>query len=175
MLYTLNNITKPPQPRHAENSDTHQFIQRHDPEFERRKKKKHQPEDIMDFEDGAVLAVDALKIFLQSFLKDLGDAHQKSQNTPPKKPQNPNKTGQSAYAANAYEHAAQSQRDHSVLDHIDESNAALLSLNAADTRKIHNLIENLNKLEKQDVNTIQLYKATSFLESIENAVNTHLA
>ena len=72
MFTSIGQILGIQSPRHAEQNDTRQDIQRHDPEFERRKKKKQQsPEDLLDGEEGATVSIVALQSFLRSFLQEL--------------------------------------------------------------------------------------------------------
>jgi hypothetical protein len=61
------------RPRHAESTDTRLGIRRHDPEQEGRKKKdgERENEAIFDTDDSATVTVEALRIFLENFLKSL--------------------------------------------------------------------------------------------------------
>lgn len=187
MFTSLNNILGLNQPRHAEHSDTRQDIQRHDPEFERRKKKKEEsPEDLLAGEDGATLSITALQAFLNNFLKELNDkkpsagfnetSHAPTQDTNPAAeiidtPKQPI-SGHAAYAANSYKHMSESQSRTSILGEVNEHNADLISLDAAEVRTIHTILEDLKKLHNKNIEYIHIERSTSFLQSLVNAVET---
>lgn len=182
MFTSINNILGI-QPRHAEQNDTRQDIQRHDPEYERRKrKKKESSDDLFEGEDSATLSVSALQAFLNNFLKELSEkTPQKSFNatsaqeeTKDQEPQEAAKpvTGQAAYAANAYQHMAESRQETSMLGDVNENNADLISLDAAEIRTIHTLLDDLKLLSEKNIEYIKIQRATSFLQSIGNAVET---
>ena len=71
MFSTIGRIFSNQPPRQAENTDTRQDIQRHDPDFERRRKKRQSEKEEPFPEDGATVSVEALRIFLENFLKSL--------------------------------------------------------------------------------------------------------
>jgi len=173
------------QPRHAEQNDTRQDIQRHDPEFERRKRKKQKDDDdLFNQEEGATLAISALSAFLEKFLKELSEkTPQKSFNqtspienedadAPIKEDQSKEISGSAAYATNAYEHMAQSQQRTSILGEINEKNADLISMDAAEIRTIHALLDDLKILSEKNIEYIKIERAENFLQSLVNAVNT---
>lgn len=62
----------PVQPRQAETSDTRQAIQRHDPDYERRKRRRDQEESASfagNDEDHTQVSIEALQAFLADFLR----------------------------------------------------------------------------------------------------------
>jgi len=174
------------KPRHAEQNDTRQDIQRHDPEFERRRKKKQKAEEeLFGQEDGATLSIDALSVFLNKFLKELSDKQPSKGFNATSSGQSENKTeqadspsaerpvsGKAAQAAGAYQHMAQRQHETSILGEVNENNADLISLDAAEIRTIHAILEDLKLLEDKDIEYIHIQRADSFLQSLVNAVNT---
>jgi len=185
MFATLNNILGISQPRHAEQNDTRQDIQRHDPEFERKKKNKQKREDdLFADSDNATVSIDALQTFLNTFLKELSSQEQtskinKAETPAPTPTQEPTahkpkhqKSGQAAYAANTYQHIAESRHQTSILGDVNEENADLISLGAADIRIIHSLLEDLKTLSKKNIEYIRIERADNFLQSLVNAVNT---
>ena len=179
MFTAIGNIIGQ-QPRHAESSDTRQDIQRHDPDHERRRRKKQfSEEDLLGDTDGATIAVEALNIFLENFLKTLGEqskqqfqkhAHNPeakiSENTNPQ----PRKSGQAAYAANAYQSMADTQKKTSLLEDIPVEDAPTIALEAGEVRKIHALLEDLKILRKKNIEYIRIERSESFLQSLTNAV-----
>ena len=183
MFSSINNIfgTKP---HHAEQNDTRQDIQRHDPDFERRRKKKNEAKDELLQEDGATVSVDALIIFLNKFLKELSEKQPKKgfnatsgtspkpDNTAETTPSNTSahKSGKAAQAASAYQHMAESQHQNTLLGDVNENNADLISLDAAEIRTIHTLLEDLKLLDEKNIEFIHIDRAESFLQSLVNAV-----
>ncbi|NCT41766.1 MAG: hypothetical protein GW778_08930 [Alphaproteobacteria bacterium] len=185
MFTSIGNILGV-KPRHAEQNDTRQDIQRHDPEFERRRKKKQKAEEeLFGQEDGATLSIDALSVFLNKFLKELSDKQPSKGFNATSSGQSENKTeqadspsaerpvsGKAAQAAGAYQHMAQRQHETSILGEVNENNADLISLDAAEIRTIHAILEDLKLLEDKDIEYIHIQRADSFLQSLVNAVNT---
>ena len=185
MFTSIGNILGV-KPRHAEQNDTRQDIQRHDPEFERRRKKKQKAEEeLFGQEDGATLSIDALSVFLNKFLKELSDKQPSKGFNATSSGQSENKTeqadspsaerpvsGKAAQAAGAYQHMAQKQHETSILGEVNENNADLISLDAAEIRTIHAILEDLKLLEDKDIEYIHIQRADSFLQSLVNAVNT---
>lgn len=182
MFTSLNNILGLNQPRHAEQNDTRQDIQRHDPEYERRKRKKqNHEEDLFSGEDGATVSVQALTLFLNKFLKELSDKPKQGFNTTSRADKDPKKeipehrlqtTGPAAHAASAYEQSAQSGQKTSILGDINENNADLISLDGSEVRIIHALLKDLKLLSEKNVEYIHIERASSFLQSLVNAVET---
>lgn len=181
MFTSLNNILGI-RPRHAEQNDTRQDIQRHDPDFERKRRKKEQsPDDLFNQEDGATVSVQALELFLNKFLKELSEKPKQGFNTQSQaaleKTENneitkePNvKNNPAAHAASAYQHMAQSQQKTSLLEDINENNADLIALDASEIRTIHTLLEDLKMLSEKNIEYIHIERAESFLQSLVNAV-----
>ena len=186
MFTSLRNILGTAPPRHAEQNDTRQDIQRHDPEYERRKKEKQQhDDDLLQGEDSATIAVTALETFLNSFLKELTEkkpqnsfnasshAQEKEDalNKPNPETNNQNRiSGNAAYAANTYQHIAQSQQKTSLLGEINENNADMISLDASEVRTIHALLEDIKLLKEKNIEYIRIERASSFLQSLVNAI-----
>jgi len=181
MFTSLNNILGLNQPRHAEQNDTRQDIQRHDPEYERRRRKRRDAEeDLFAGDDGATVSVQALTLFLNKFLKELSDKPKQGFNatSAPKeeKPQTaeentPPTSGPAAQAASAYQHSAESQQQTSILGDINENNADLISLNGSEVRIIHSLLKDLKLLSDKHIEYIHIERASSFLQSLVTAVD----
>ena len=186
MFYTLGNILSP-QSRRAEQTDTRQEIQRHDPEYERRKGQKQDKKEDINFEDGAIVSVEALKDFLENFVRERAqDTQSEETKTPssdetnealtPRQSQ-PEKTqtrtpvnNPAAQAANAYAQSAHiNDHDKVLLETTDKADGPPLDLSAADIRTLHALIEDLKILQAAKIETIKLERADSFIESLVNA------
>lgn len=182
MFGPINNILKG-QPRQAESNDTRQEIQRHDPDFERRRRKKQTPEEeLFGAEDGATVAVQALQLFLNKFLKELSEkpkqgfnaatTQEKTQDIQNDTAEQKPVTSPAAQAANAYQTMAQSGQRTSILGDINENNADLISLDASEVRIIHTLLDDLKLLSDKNIEYIHIERASSFLQSLVNAVET---
>ncbi len=181
MFTQLNNILNA-KPRHAEHNDTRQDIQRHDPEFERRRRKKEKSDEDLYNEEGTTIAIDAIILFLNKFLKELTDKPKQGFNAlsashPPEasttiKTQKQEPSGAAANAANAYQQRAQNQQRTSILEDINDHNAEILTLNASEVRTIHALLEDLKLLTDKNIAYLHVEKSTSFLQSLVNAVET---
>ena len=186
MFGTIGQILGLQPPRHAEENDTRQNIQRHDPDFERRKKKKQKsPEELMAGESGATVSVTALEAFLKTFLKELSDKPKKGFNdssmqngqeniSTTQAPQTDKKhiTGKAAHAVGTYQHIAESQNRTSILGDVNENNADMISLDSAEVRLIHTLLDDLKLLKDKNIEYIHIERAESFLLSLVNAVET---
>ena len=185
MFYTLGNILSP-QSRRTEQTDTRQEIHRHDPEYERRKGQKQDKKDEINLEDGAIVSVEALKDFLENFVRERTRQNQTEQpgaqkseeqaptpetNTQQSQTRTPLNTP-SAQAASAYAQSAH-MNDHSkvLLETTDKTEGPALDLSAADMRTLHVLIEDLKTLQNAKIEIIKLEPAASFLDSLVSAVN----
>jgi len=186
MFTSINNILGV-KPRHAEENDTRQDIQRHDPDHEnRRRKKKDAEEELFGQDDGANISIDALQTFLNKFLKELSEKQPKKRFnatskptseaeetiTPPQEKEPKPKSVQAARAASAYQHAADGQHENSLFSDMNENNANPISLDAAEIRTIHELLSDLELLSKKNIEYIHIERAENFLQSLVNAVNT---
>jgi hypothetical protein len=67
----IQNYVPTTQPRQAETSDTRQAIQRHDPDYERRKRRRDQEQDVGEgaLEDRTEVSIEALQAFLADFVR----------------------------------------------------------------------------------------------------------
>ena len=184
MFFELSKIL-PLKPRHAEQTDTRQGIQRHDPDHERKRGKKQQTEEPEFNETGAIVAVEALRIFLEEFLQgkleESEAAGQEDAPNPEDEPQNleeketsqppQQQTNPAAIAASAYEATAHAgEKTDILLETTDQAGGPPLDLSAADIRTIHALIEDLDTLIKAGVETLHIERADTFLESLKAAI-----
>jgi len=198
-----NRITPnvpPAPPKQAESSDTRQGIVRHDPEYERRKKKKHN--DSEDLFDEAAENPEVSVAALRMFLKDCLDKHGKPAGTKPEPPiqqshkadsnisgsenavqSSTPKSCYAAQAANAYAKRAEidggSARSQaqppdsatfSARSPADEITETPQYLSGEEVRLIHRLQDDLKDLEKAQILSIRIELKDSFLHSVEAAV-----
>ncbi|MCB9982928.1 MAG: hypothetical protein H6861_04520 [Rhodospirillales bacterium] len=186
MFSELSKIL-PLKPRHAEQTDTRQGIQRHDPDFERRRSKKDAEAETDIDEAGATVAVEALRIFLEDFLRNnpeetSGEANRKQPNpdmtakqtseesvAPPPNPQ----IHPAARAASAYASTAHAGEKNTVLFETTDAagDGPALEISAGDIRTIHTLIEDLKLLEDAGIEILHIERAATFLDSLTGAVS----
>lgn len=172
------------RPRETDPSDTRQDIRRHDPEQERKKQPRPEKEKLsFDIGDSASVSVEALRLFLENFLRSLEkDASAKTAAKIPAAPAQPQQTppptppaqGRAARAASAYRHVGNANRATSILDAAGagDETAPAISLPASEVRTIHRLLEDLKILAAADVQQITVERGESFLQSLVNAVET---
>jgi hypothetical protein len=195
MFSNIGNIFAGSEPRRTENTDTRQAIQRHDPDFERRRPKKDsQNHDHAEEEDIATVSVESLHLFLDNLLRaqnapgmDEGlktregellpenpspqaepNSAERSRHTPP--------IGPAAHAAQAYaqqaHHQGQSWEEISSHPHTPppsgQENAPLL--NTEQIRTIHTLLDDLRILSERKVAHIRIERGESFLDSLAAAI-----
>ncbi|MBL4803714.1 MAG: hypothetical protein JKY71_02525 [Alphaproteobacteria bacterium] len=183
MLYSIGNIFTR-EPRQAEQTDTRQAIQRHDPEFERPSQEKQQDATEEFGEDFAHVSVEALSVFLKNFVREQSAETPQDTNEQPLVeeyttpqvsepiPQSTATNSAAAQAASAYQSMAHSHRHEEVLiETTDAAQGPSLDLSAEDVRAINALIDDLEVLKQARVETLQIERAASFLESLKNAVD----
>jgi|GEM_PF-3156427 len=191
MFSSLGQIFVTP-PRHTETADARMNIRRHDPEQERRKKKKGEDSSAVTFDmtDTAVVSVEALEIFLTNFINSQNDqqpgAEKKGCLDLEKNFKNgaghtaAYRTSQAAKAANAYQSSARISSKKSMLDTTDDNQAhnekvPSFQVSAAERRMLHGLLEKVQILRRQSVEFLNIEKQESFLASLESAVDQALA
>ncbi|MEM7650491.1 MAG: hypothetical protein AAF204_00215 [Pseudomonadota bacterium] len=193
MFTALGNIFSV-KPRQTEQSDTRQEIQRHDPDFERRKKKKNERQSDESFADNALVSVDALAIFLDNFVKngaelpqdqkaaeelndEIVDALEYEENESAETATSSDtytqgsRSGQAAQAASVYQNISQANEKSKVLfETTDQSEGPPLDLSSADIRVIYALIEDLKTLSEANIEFLRIERAATFLDSLTTAV-----
>ena len=168
--------------RHAEETDTRQHIQRHDPDQRRRSEDEtEETKDPFTHEDSAIVTISTLRLFLENFLKSLEPKPQetKAQDTkvatpspqvPPAAADSPPKDNPAAQAAHAYQSASRTRAASThPTPQMNEAEAKAL-LGAEDVRTIHTLIEDVKSLEQRGVEFLKIEKGESFLHSLSAAV-----
>ncbi|MCI5060112.1 MAG: hypothetical protein MRY79_03465 [Alphaproteobacteria bacterium] len=173
--------------RHAESNDTRQKI----PHEERDKGRKKREEDeqkaseSQKWEDNTTVSVEALRAFLVNFLKTLPGGKESleltksaAQNTgkgsvrPPEKSR-PTRT-RDAKAARAYQAMAEKSQEVAPAPTTqanprkNQPTADLLQ--SQELRDIHQLITDLDDLSNKGVQILQIKPASTFLESLKQAV-----
>ncbi len=178
MFSNVSNIFSV-KPREAESADTRLGIRRHDPDQERSKKKGKDEEEKVFFNDGdeATVSVEALQIFLESFLRSLLSTTGmpaapaiNAEHTPSTAIANTAmRDGAAAYAASAYRQASFSAKNKSVFDSAPVQNDAI-GLESHEVRTIYSLLSDLNILAQQNVKTLHIERGGTFLQSLVAAV-----
>lgn len=183
-MFSALSAILPLRPKQAEQSDTRQEILRHDPDYERHRKKK-EPDPLEAFEEGGVvLSVAALEEFLVNFMRGTLE-HPPEENeasavpspeistaAPPPPSEQPAATGAAAQAASAYQNmAGAGNRKQILLETTDKASGPPLELSAGDARAIHGLIEDLKILAAAGIQYLQIERAESFVQSLSDAVN----
>ena len=196
MFNALGNIFSI-KPRQAEQTDTRQDIRRHDPDYENPRKKKEAEENQSFNEDQATVSVEALKLFLENFVKnatDSGEQQQDSEQSDGITEQSPLdfkiqtempletgtkaplKSGKAAHGAAAYAQMAEANERRDILfETTDQAEGPPLELSATDIRSIYAIIEDLKILSEAHIEYLHIERASTFLESLENAVRTQKA
>jgi hypothetical protein len=171
MFNALGQIFTPAPPRQAEHADTRQDIRRHDPEFERRRKKHHETTVDETPEQGTIIAVDALLMFLSAFIKNnppTGTLNStQTQNAEP-----PPAASSAGRAASAYQNTASAGHKNQILLETTDTAAhgPEMALSSADIRIMLQLIEDLKFLKSAQIEHLQLERAATFLQSLVDAV-----
>ncbi len=179
MFSAIGNVFAP-KPRHAETTDTRQEIQRHDPDYERRKGKKRDDDAPFGFDedDSALVTVSALQVFLENFLKSQMETTSNSstpEDTPavftaPTNEAPAAPTGRAAMAASAYQHGAEATQSAPPRMQTGDMNANPLGLKTQDLRLIHGLLRDLKILAERRIEYLQIERSESFLQSLVDAV-----
>ena len=138
--------------RKPEESDTHDYIKRHDPDYNKNKPKHHDDEDVTD-RDMADISVESLIIFLQGLKKD-------TDSLPKTSDQSVDQSMKKAITA----YGAQKpdvQKRYTYLDDEDQH---------VDLEMVDRLIAALKSLLDKGIDHITLVNAEGFLQSIEKTV-----
>ncbi|MCB1561980.1 MAG: hypothetical protein KDJ75_00245 [Alphaproteobacteria bacterium] len=198
MFSNIGNIFAGSEPRRTESTDTRQAIQRHDPDFEKRRSKKDsRNHEHAQEEDMATVSVESLHLFLDNLLR-VQNAPLAPESSPENAPEDneemaaseesgtvqeqetpehhspPN--GPAAHAAQAYaqqaHHQGQSWEDVSSDPHTPppsgHEHAPLLS--AEQIRTIHTLLDDLRILSERKIPYIRIERGESFLDSLVIAI-----
>lgn len=179
MFSNLGNIFVT-RPRHAENTDTRLDIRRHDPEQERRQKKDGDTEQKPKFDtyDQATVSVDALRAFLENFLKSLinqqtGQDIRLSGNTDSVRiqPEHARSDARASRAASMYQTAAHTapRTAQSPMDATETDVPP--SLDNEDVRTIHALLADLATLQVRRIEYLTIERGDTFLASLVAAVH----
>ncbi len=184
-------------PRLAEHADTRQELQRHDPEYQRRKKNasRDQSEDVQNEE--TTVSAEALTIFLQNFLKTKGNQRKREpkpfngqdrrqSDAPPQPPpefqselnlghDTRQRSAMAARAAYAYQSMAHNNKKENILlETTDQGDGPGFELDSADVRTIHLLLEDLKTLKSLNIEYLVIGRAETFLQSLVISVQNAL-
>lgn len=139
--------------RKAEKNDTHDYIQGHEPDFQKNKHKKQ--EDIQDHgEDLTDISVESLIVFLEGLIKKTAT------NTPDKKPLD----SDMSKAIQAYDQSKPKiKHRYTYLDGHED----------IEMSKIEYLINSLQRLQDKNILHVNLLSGDGFLQSIEMTVEKY--
>ncbi len=184
----IGNTIKQAPPRRTEEGDTRQEILRHDPDQNPKKNKKKEKEEIDPFnaDDNAFVTIEALAAFLENFLRNLvketaATTKQSADVKPPTTTKNekthppPQQNRQAAAAANAYQTRASTTDKKDINFDSDVADIPETGLNANEIRDVHRLLNNLQILSKRNIQTLEIERSDSFLQSLTTAVNNAVA
>ena len=192
MFNALGHILRV-QPRTAEQTDTRQELQHHDPEYQRRQKERKQekPED-PNFQD-SILSVEALQVFLENYLKTAYDRRKASEpfdgEDRRKKPEAKNiedvqqelnlrddkrqQSAKAARAAYAYQSAQHvKNKEQILLETTDQASGPAMDISDADITTINELLEKIKVLNQHKIEYLQIERAATFLKSLHNAIDS---
>ena len=142
----------------TEASDTHDYIQRHDPDFN--KKNPKQQDQWKDHEEDMTdISVQALIIFLEGLKRD-NDSYQTNKDEPI------NPMMKKAISAYDQSNKPEIKKRYTYLD--EQKNEEII-----DHELVENLIQSLQSLLDKDIHHINLLNSGSFLKSIEKTVEKY--
>ena len=177
MFSALGNIILG-KPRQAENADTRQDIRRHDPEQEQRRKKEGSAQDspFADMQDDATVSIEALRLFLENFLKGLQNENATentgAQYAMPSAALAAPIPVQNAQAINAYQSGALTAAKPAptpAAAPIENAEPAA-SLSSDEIRTIYKLMDDLQDLSERGIHYLHIERSDTFLHSLESAV-----
>lgn len=181
MFWQINPPATAPPVRHAEETDTRQAIQRHDPDRPGRKNGDEKARSEEEAGNSIILSLDALHEFLIKFLGENG-AQSIDNDTIPQTnlaAQSAiihHNTGQSAFAAkaaHAYGNTKKLTAPSTVLLETTDTGASgpEFSLTTYDTQAMRVLISDIEQLLSLGTEHIAIARAETFLQSLINAVS----
>lgn len=163
MMDKINRIRQSfiAQKSKAQNTDTHDYIQHHDPEFSKKENDTNNNEDTaISKQDMADISIESLIIFLKGLLKETGN------NVDTMRLHRPVNNKMSK-AISAYQgQDTKVKKQYTYLDKDDQNFNHDL---------VHELIKNLQTLQNKNIDHISLEQGTSFLESIEKTIEKYMS
>jgi hypothetical protein len=176
MLDRIEQFKQSFKPRKAEENDTRQDIQRHDPEFHKKKKDDGEHGFKDPYEDLTDVSVVALITFLEGLLNKK-NAKQDS-HTPQyediSQEYRPPVDKQHAQAMNAYQSRSSNTSKHPIKSIEATDNAPTTAIDKAaasiEDTTIKSTIRDLQNLLSRNIDHIALERGDGFIESIQNAI-----
>lgn len=165
--------------RHTENADSRFDIRRHEPEQERRRKKDDRDAEKIRFDiyDNATVSVEALRVFLENFLKSLSSksfSENLSLGNPPGQDSPASESPVSAQAS----HAARQYRTAAETAPKKPAPAGPAVgqelLSNEEVRAIYRILENISLLQVRRIDYLTIEKGETFLASLDNAAQKAL-
>jgi hypothetical protein len=162
------------QPRKAENTDTRQDIKKHDPDHEKRRRKdaEHDGRPENQDLDFAVVSVDALSAFLESFLTSAEDKESSAPAAAAVRTPHahaPSLSPENAQAINAYKTSTHRAAMTSSAPAPEKTTSAL-KLQPDEKVLIYKLLENFRILKARNIEVLRIERSDTFLKSLEESV-----
>jgi len=142
-------------PRKADPSDTHDYIQRQDPDFHKNNHNHKKDNPVHHEDDLADVSIESLIIFLEGLLKDTTEYRQDQSEKPV------NESMKKAISAYGGHKTKTPVKRYTYLDDDDQD---------YDPDMVKNLIDNLISIQTNGYAHITLLKDAGFLESIQKTV-----
>jgi hypothetical protein len=177
MFSGLGQILKPAV-RQAEETDTHLYLQKHERDQNRKKRNEDNDQnDHFDTEDRASVSVDALSAFITNMLAESGETGI-TNTAADDKPLHPGTSSQgsqpsniqTAKAASAYAHAAETTVTASAPTQQTAQNNDTEDNKDSDSQLLHDLLKEIEMLKARNIQEIYIEKADTFQESLINAI-----
>jgi hypothetical protein len=170
--------------RHTENSDARLDIRRHDPDQQRRNKNQSDADDKPKFNtyDDAVVSVDALRLFLENFLKTHAASDSTDKTELPAKsfsreerPGQKTLSAQASRAASAYQNTS-SNTVKNANSHIETSPepGSGPDLQTEEIKSIYVLLRDIRILQARGIKFLTIERSDTFLMSLSIAVTNAL-
>ncbi|MFP4314491.1 MAG: hypothetical protein ACLFR0_09240 [Alphaproteobacteria bacterium] len=188
MFSIIGQYILPPK-REAEKSDTNQFIRRKDQDHGNKRHKKRSSDDIFDSEDKASVSVDALYSFLENVIADENEDITRLSYESNKDKKNRDileeaalitmrrqiDTSKNSKAASAYAHAAETSPRAEIRRNAYSNKEGDFDgiISDEDKDAIRALLTTLKKLQTRNIRTIEIARAESFIQSLQNAVQAY--
>tara|TARA_B100002003_G_C13817225_1_gene402480 strand:- start:54 stop:554 length:501 start_codon:yes stop_codon:yes gene_type:complete len=151
-----------PHTRHAENTDTHQYLRKHERD-QRRNKNGNKSDEIFEAgEDQATVSIQALCVFIESLIQKENNASTSQGHLSANTPQPLSQANPNARAASAYAHAAETM-PHKQENEIPDS--------TSDNSELGQILNKLKALQTRNIEHLHIERADSFLESLFNAID----
>lgn len=177
MLERIEQFRQSFKLRKAEENDTRQDIQRHDPDYHKKKKESDEGGFKDPYEDLTDVSIPALIAFLEGLIDKKQSMQQSQTETAPSpttqsQDVRPPVDRQHAQAMNAYQARANTQADKHTPRPTDNEPQTMLdkATSQLEQSDVNHTIRALDALLARGVTHIAIERSDSFLQSIQNAI-----